>query len=235
MWCALMVALAVVLWPVGGSRAAARLEHCRPPGRGAGASARRAVAGPLGGRNPGAYGTGRRGAAARVGIAQVIASAIARMKGGGTMLEAFEEQSGGRFAIRKLTTRQLEAVFADCRLSDESRAQSGHAAAGVAAAARLSDELGCRIVPCLEAVLDAYRQMRLMQQLTAQAFAVPKATVGLLSALPAATVLLGELMGSHPMGFLLTDGRGLICLMLGGCCYIAGLAWMRALMKGDSG
>ncbi|MCC2732351.1 hypothetical protein LK486_17800, partial [Fusicatenibacter saccharivorans] len=83
------------------------------------------------------------------------------------------------------------------RLPDESRAQSVRAAMGAAAAATVSEELGCRAVPCLEAVLDVYSHMRLMQNMRAQAFAVPQATVGLLSALPAIAVVLGELMGAH--------------------------------------
>lgn len=84
-----------------------------------------------------------------------------------------------------------------------------------------------------EAVLTAYRQMRLMQNLRSQACAVPKATVGLLSALPAVTVALGELLGARPLAFLLGSPRGVVCLTLGGCCYAAGLAWMRALLKGS--
>ena len=119
------------------------------------------------------------------------------------------------------------------RLPDESPAQVLEAARGVTAAAVLSDELGCQAVPCLEAVLTAYRQMRLMQNLRSQACAVPKATVGLLSALPAVTVALGELLGARPLAFLLGSPRGVVCLVLGGCCYAAGLAWMRALLKGS--
>lgn len=65
------------------------------------------------------------------------------------------------------------------------------------------------------------------------ACAVPKATVGLLSALPAVTVALGELLGARPLAFLLGSPRGVVCLVLGGCCYAAGLAWMRALLKGS--
>ena len=35
------------------------------------------------------------------------------------------------------------------------------------------------------------------------------------------------------MAFLLGSPRGVVCLVLGGCCYAAGLAWMRALLKGS--
>lgn len=168
-----------------------------------------------------------------MGVAQVITSAIARLRGGGTLVEAFEEQSSRRFATHRITVERLITVFEQRRLPDESPAQVLEAARGVTAAAVLSDELGCQAVPCLEAVLTAYRQMRLMQNLRSQACAVPKATVGLLSALPAVTVALGELLGARPLAFLLGSPRGVVCLVLGGCCYAAGLAWMRALLKGS--
>lgn len=151
----------------------------------------------------------------RVGVAQVITSAIARLRGGGTLVEAFEEQSSRRFATHRITVERLITVFEQRRLPDESPAQVLEAARGVAAAAVLSDELGCQAVPCLEAVLTAYRQMRLMQNLRSQACAVPKATVGLLSALPAVTVALGELLGARPLAFLLGSPRGVVCLVLG--------------------
>jgi tight adherence protein B len=163
----------------------------------------------------------------------VLASAIARIKGGGTLIEAFEEQSGGGFSTRRLTMERLTTLFEGRRLADESHIQAAQAAAGVGAASSLSEELGCRAAPCLEAVLAAYRQMRLVHNLKSQAFAVPKATVGLLSVLPCVTVLLGELMGAKPLAFLFGSSRGLACLALGGCCYIAGLAWIHALMRGE--
>lgn len=238
MWCAVLAALAIILWPDRRAHLSRRL-----PGRRSKSRLVRALGLPAtsfnddgeAGGNAIRLGSGGQGHGTlpRVGIAQVIASAIARMKGGGTLLESFEEQYGRRFAVPRLTATRLTALFEARRLPDESPAQIRHAALGVAAAAMLSDELGCQAAPCLEAVLSAYRQLRLTQHLTAQAFAVPKATIGLLSALPAATVALGELMGAKSLAFLLGSSRGLACLALGGCCYVAGLAWVHALMKED--
>ena len=45
------------------------------------------------------------------------------MAGGGTLVEAFEEQFGGRFAVRRLTPQRLTDLFERRRLPDESRAQ----------------------------------------------------------------------------------------------------------------
>lgn len=215
MWCAVLVALAVLIWPGNKSGRLYRLAY---RGRAVDSAA---INGPRYAGSP------------RVGVAQVITSAIARLRGGGTLVEAFEEQSSRRFATQRITVERLITVFEQRRLPDESPAQVLEAARGVTAAAVLSDELGCQAVPCLEAVLTAYRQMRLMQNLRSQACAVPKATVGLLSALPAVTVALGELLGARPLAFLLGSPRGVVCLVLGGCCYAAGLAWMRALLKGS--
>ncbi|MGJ0650686.1 Flp pilus assembly protein TadB [Bifidobacterium longum] len=205
MWCAVLVALAVLIWPGNKSGRLYRLAY-----RG------RAV-------DSAAINEPRYAGSPRVGVAQVITSAIARLRGGGTLVEAFEEQSSRRFATQRITVERLITVFEQRRLPDESPAQVLEAARGVTAAAVLSDELGCQAVPCLEAVLTAYRQMRLMQNLRSQACAVPKATVGLLSAL----------LGARPLAFLLGSPRGVVCLVLGGCCYAAGLAWMRALLKGS--
>ncbi len=199
MRCAVLVALAVLIWPGNKSGRLYRLAY-----RG------RAV-------DSAAINEPRYAGSPRVGVAQVITSAIARLRGGGTLVEAFEEQSSRRFATQRITVERLITVFEQRRLPDESPAQVLEAARGVTAAA----------------VLTAYRQMRLMQNLRSQACAVPKATVGLLSALPAVTVALGELLGARPLAFLLGSPRGVVCLVLGGCCYAAGLAWMRALLKGS--
>lgn len=233
LWCVMLTMVAVLIWPSRQSGVVDRLRDVRSlsgrfnRGAGGGFVSRNGWDSNVGG------GAGRRTTAAlpRSGIAQVLASAIARMAGGGTLVEAFEEQFGGRFAVRRLTPQRLTDLFERRRLPDESRAQSVRAAMGAAAAATVSEELGCRAVPCLEAVLDVYSHMRLMQNMRAQAFAVPQATVGLLSALPAIAVVLGELMGAHPLLFLFGSQRGLVCLVSGGCCYVVGLVWMRALMR----
>ncbi|MBT1174232.1 pilus assembly protein [Bifidobacterium sp. LC6] len=213
-WCAVMVALAVLIWPWHGfmdarhgSSGALREHHSQHeentamPHR-------------------------------RIGIAQSLTAVIARMNAGGTLVEAYEELYGSRFATRKLTRPRLDTVLQRIRLPDETTQQVSRAAHGAYAAVQLSERLGCRISPCLEVVLASYRQLRLLQHARAQALAMPKATVGLLSVLPVGTILLGELMGGYPLRFLLGSARGWVCLALGGCGYVAGLAWTRALLKG---
>lgn len=218
---ALMAALAIVIWPW-------RMRRFERLDCAAGAlrkSDNNAVRNETTG---GVSGYARSGC--RIGIEQVLAAAIARIRGGSTVTQAFEEQSDQPFATRTLTAARLMTLLECRRLPCEQHTHAKQVAAGLACAVAVSEELGCRAVPCMEAVLEAYRQLRLMRDLQAQAFAVPKATVGLLSALPVITVALGELMGARPVSFLFGSQRGLICLMLGMCCYVAGLAWMRALM-----
>ncbi|WP_152209221.1 type II secretion system F family protein [Bifidobacterium cebidarum] len=153
------------------------------------------------------------------------------MNSGGTLLEAAEEQYGGHFATRELTEARLRKLCERAKLPDETPEQITRISQSMYAASQVSGRLGCRASPCLEVVLAAYRQLRLLQNLKAQALAVPKATVSLLSALPIVTILLGELLGSRPLEFLFDQTRGLICLLLGICCYAVGLIWVRALLR----
>ena len=71
----------------------------------------------------------------------------------------------------------------------------------------------------------------LLDDLRANAFAMPQATVKLLMALPLLTVMLGECMGAHPLRFLVEDVKGWMCLGFAGCCYAVGWYWIRRLMR----
>lgn len=101
------------------------------------------------------------------------------------------------------------------------------------AACQLSLTLGCETGRCLQAVAESLKRQRLLDDLRANAFAMPKATVKLLMALPLLTVLLGEGMGAHSLAFLVSGVKGLACLGFALCCYTFGLIWIRALMRQD--
>ena len=62
------------------------------------------------------------------------------------------------------------------------------------------------------AVAASLKRRRLLDDLRANAFAMPQATVKLLMALPLLTVMLGECMGAHPLRFLVEDVKGWMCL-----------------------
>ena len=99
------------------------------------------------------------------------------------------------------------------------------------AACTLSLQLGCEMSRCLEAVAASLKRRRLLDDLRANAFAMPQATVKLLMALPLLTVMLGECMGAHPLRFLVEDVKGWMCLGFAGCCYAVGWYWIRRLMR----
>ena len=80
---------------------------------------------------------------------------------------------------------------------------------------------------------ESLKRQRLLDDLRTNAFAMPKATVKLLMALPQLTVLLGEGMGAHSLAFLVSGVKGLACLGFALCCYTFGLIWIRALMRQD--
>ncbi|KFI96989.1 hypothetical protein [Bifidobacterium stellenboschense] len=166
----------------------------------------------------------------RIGIDATIAAVIARVKGGGDAAEAFEEQGGVRFATPRVTAARAATVLRMRATTDESEADVATAARHLAAACRLSERTGCALSHCLEAVADDQRRARRAAELKRQTFAMPKATIRLLSALPAVTVALGELLGARPVAFLFGSPQGLLCLGLGGLWYMAGLAWTHRLL-----
>ncbi|MBW3093029.1 hypothetical protein KIH79_08865 [Bifidobacterium sp. 82T10] len=154
------------------------------------------------------------------------------MRGGGSLVQAFAEQSERGFAVHRLTEPRIRELLAERALPKETPSQINRVSAEITVAARIGERLGCPAASCLEAVGETYRRTRKLEDLRTQVFAVPKATIRLLSGLPAAAILLGELMGSHPIAFLFGSAQGLLCLALGLCCYIAGLAWTHALLRG---
>ncbi|MBT1162001.1 hypothetical protein JS541_09175 [Bifidobacterium sp. SO1] len=157
------------------------------------------------------------------------------MRSGATMEQAFARQSDESMPSTPLTESRIRAVLAQRAMPKERERQIARVASDIVAASRVSAELGCPAVQCLEAVGAAYRRTRLLDDLRAQAFAVPQATVKLLSVLPAATIVFGELLGARPLGFLFGSPQGLLCLGLGMACYGGGMIWMRAILRDMGG
>lgn len=166
-----------------------------------------------------------------IGIDAVIAAVIACTLSGGTVVEAFEEQGGIRFATPRITMARAQSVLRRCAKRDESEEDIARAARQIAATCALSERLGCKISSCLQAAAEAYQRERNMRNLKQEAFAMPKATIRLLSALPAVTVALGELMGSRPLRFLFGSAQGLLCLLVGLIWYGFGLLWTRHMLN----
>lgn len=167
-----------------------------------------------------------------IGIAATLASAIARIRGGGSLVEAFEEQGQIHFATRQLTVARIAAALRRRKMPRETDAQIIRTARQVCHAATLSDRLGCRSSEVLQAVSSTHRREQLAEDRRNQAFAAPEATIQLLSALPAVTVGLGEVLGARPLTFLFSSLQGLACLCLGAIWYSTGLIWVRHMLAG---
>lgn len=172
---------------------------------------------------------------AREGVAALIAFLGARISSGGDLVEAFEEAAGRSFATRRITVgRAAEVVSVRCFRGDEED-EVDLLAAALHAIWVLTARTGCPPAGCLDMVSRLHRRLEAMAEARSSAFAMPRATVRLLSFLPAFTVLLGEFMGAAPLSFLLKPGPGTACLLLGGCLYLSGLMWMDVLLKDAGG
>lgn len=177
----------------------------------------------------------RSGAGSGMGMAASVAAVAASARAGASPYAAFASLSDGGFAAATLTERRIREVLDACASKDETPAQVAAVASGCMMAASLSGQLGCSLADCLDVVGSDYRRSCMLRDLRRNAFAVPKATASLLMVLPAATLLLGELMGAGPLRFLFASSPGHVCLTLGGFGYVAGTVWMMSMMRGSRG
>lgn len=174
-----------------------------------------------------------------IGCVACVASLRASVRSGVTLVQAFEELGGTPFATPELTRLRITMVIRSRCPRKEQFGQGGQSgqverlSGELYAACRLSLTLGCEADRCLQAVTESLKRQRLLDDLRANAFAMPKATMKLLMALPLLTVLLGEGMGVHSLVFLVSGVKGLACLGFALCCYTFGLIWIRALMRQD--
>ena len=179
--------------------------------------------------------------AQHIGIAALLASLVSHFRSGGIGLEPFLDiPSAGSIVPRlpaepRAMRRAITAMVARHALNAESNPRGSasriiNTADGITVAHRLSLVLGCEEVRCIEAVAANHRRSVMIDALRDAAYAVPKATVNLLLALPFATLVLEELSGANPVGFLIGSPRGMLCLLLGFSAYAIGAAWMRHLM-----
>ncbi|MBT1173567.1 hypothetical protein JS528_09490 [Bifidobacterium sp. MA2] len=166
----------------------------------------------------------------RSGVDATIAAIVARTKGGGNVVEAFQQQGGMRFATRRVSAERAAAVLHARAAKHDTDEDIERTARHLAAACRLSERLGCAISPCLEAVGVNHRRESKANDLKRQAFAGPKATIKLLSAMPVLTIVAGELMGASSFHFLITTIPGWVCLALGAVWYGAGMLWTSRML-----
>lgn len=162
----------------------------------------------------------------------LIASLISFVQNGGGLVEAFEDAAGHRFATRQVTYDRVYAIICDRCLPEEGLMGKETIARALITVCSLSAESGCRASDCLQAVASMQKRLSDLAEARTRAFSLPKATVKLLSFLPILTVVLGELMGAHPLAYLFKPGMGLTCLGAGSFFYCLGLLWMSGLLRG---
>ena len=167
----------------------------------------------------------------RPGLAVLITSLLAFVDNGGGLVEAFEEASGRRFATHEVTRERVMAMLENRCLPQERGPTLTIMAQALMACYGLSAIMGCRASDGLRTVAVMQRRRAALDEAREKAFAVPRATIRLLSILPVLTIIMGEFMGARPLTFLCRPGPGTICLILGAAFYVVGLVWIHQLMK----
>ncbi|KFJ03936.1 type II secretion system F family protein [Bifidobacterium subtile] len=189
--------------------------------------------------------SGQQRTATRIGLAAALAAMHARVRSGGSLRQSLQlpgipagaEPAGAPLdglsetAASPLDYEELHRMLRMRAFETESDAQVARTAAELHLAYRLSEQLGCEAARSIQAVAQSHRRSRMVQELRDNAFAMPQATVKLLSALPFVTLLLGEIIGANPIGFLFGSTGGMACLLIGVVSYAAGVAWIRAMLR----
>lgn len=100
----------------------------------------------------------------------------------------------------------------------------------VAEAWGLAERHGAPVGDVLDALVAALRDQARTEAAVATALAAPRATATLLGALPLGGVVLGELVGVHPLSVLLGTSAGRVAGAMGLLATIGGRLWMRRLV-----
>ncbi|MCH4209091.1 hypothetical protein [Bifidobacterium sp.] len=173
---------------------------------------------------------------ARIGIAATLAALKARVRSGASLRQAFAaaipSDHGMRIFGRSAGDyERLRMMLRARALEQETQDQIDCVAAELNLAYRLSERLGCEARRCLDAVVASHRRSQMLHGLARGAFAMPEATIRLLSALPFGTLMLGELLGARPLVFLLGSATGWACLSAGAAAYAIGIVWVHAMLR----
>jgi tight adherence protein B len=252
-WTPLMVAVAVSVWP--GRPARTDRRATRPVVR----SVRRGPGGGETARGDGALPVattprwrGRSPAAGPEGeLVSVLEGLTATLRAGLTPARALrhlavsqraaDQQAGrgvdgpsswagellARLAAEAAAGSPLEPVW-----RREAMVRGSPALLAVAEGWAMTERHGAPLVDVLDTVARALRDGARTQAAVEVAMAGPRATATLLGVLPLGGLVLGELVGVHPVAVLLVTsaGRGVGCAGL--ACTVAGRVWMRRLVTG---
>lgn len=90
---------------------------------------------------------------------------------------------------------------------------------------RAADDLGLPLVDLLSSVRADVAARQRFGERTRAALAGPRATAGVLAALPVLGIALGQMMGADPLGVLFGGGLGGVLLVVGTILAAGGLVW----------
>ncbi|MFD0258833.1 type II secretion system F family protein [Kitasatospora indigofera] len=107
----------------------------------------------------------------------------------------------------------------------------GGGAAAVAACWRVSAGSGSGFAGGLDQVAEALRAEQALAEEIEGELAAPRTTIAVLAALPVLGLLLGAMLGAHPLDILLHTPAGLACLAGGTALEVAGLAWTARIVR----
>jgi tight adherence protein B len=99
----------------------------------------------------------------------------------------------------------------------------------------LSERHGAPVVEVLDALVGALRDRMRTAAAVETALAAPRATARLLAVLPVGGVVLGELVGVHPLAVLVGSAAGRVAGVLGLAATLGGRLWMRRLVASVAG
>lgn len=97
------------------------------------------------------------------------------------------------------------------------------------AAWTLSDTTGARLAGVVERLAAAARAEAAHRREVAAQLAGPRASARLLAALPVLGLVIGELLGAHPLAVLVSTSGGVGCLATGLALELLGLRWTRRM------
>ena len=182
--------------------------------------------------------------ALRIGLAAALASMHARVRSGSSLRQSLQLPGAGGKELGSARAdgligaapsivdyEGLRRMLRARAFATESDSQVDSTAAELQLAYHLSERLGCEAARSIQAVAQSHRHARMVQGLRDSANAIPQATNKLLSALRFVTLILGEVLGADPIGFLFGSAGGMACLLIGMLSYMAGTLWVRAMLR----
>lgn len=179
---------------------------------------------------------------------QFLCALISRLKSGESLAGALDGMDGAARGGNPVgssgrLTRCLQAGCRPAVLREEISAAVGRVCASegdedraflgasIGVCAILCNRLGCSALGLMEAVRKLYTQRRTHAELVSNAFAMPKATVKVLAALPLIIDGGGMVFGAHPLRFLLFSSAGRLCCLAGFFLLCIGILWTKRLLQ----